>query len=343
MGGYGHTALTGASFSAAGHYMSTVAGRMGDVLTGNQTFAYRDGVMLASRNDMMSDAGQTLFMVDSTPKLGIWAKTYGSIGERRGNEASSKYDYDTGGILFGFDGKVSNSLLLGIAAGYSGTEVDMDGLEETADVKSYQGSLYGTWLCDPWYVKAIAAFAYNRYSSARGISFGEIDRTAHATYSGTAISAYAEAGYLLKINSIVIVPMASFQATRLTREDFRETNAGALNLQADREQASSLLGTLGIRLKKDFRVKTSLLTPELRAGWLHEFSGDGYVLTASFAGSPSAIFTVKEDKPVRDRGNAGFGLTWATGSNIDVYLFYDATFTGDRTEHSAYGGIRYQW
>ncbi len=268
---------------------------------------------------------------------------YGDLGERRGNDISSRYDYNIAGIAAGFDKKVSDTFLLGFSTAYSQTKVDMKDLSENGRSASYQGSLYGSYKSGPWYVDGIAAYGYNRYDTSRDISFGEIMRTANADYSGDAFGAYTEAGYRIKVNTMNIIPMIGFQASYLTRKSFTEKDAGALNLDVDRDQASSLLGSLGVKLKKDFAIDAVTLTPELRVKWLHEFSGDDYMLNASFAGSPTSTFTVRGDKPNRDSVALGFGLSCVTKKNLSLFLAYGANVSGDFTEHAGLLGIKYRW
>jgi outer membrane autotransporter protein len=63
------------------------------------------------------------------------------MGERLGDDIATKYDYLGGGLIVGFDVKMSERLLLGAAVGYSHTKVDMNDLDEDSKVASYQGSL----------------------------------------------------------------------------------------------------------------------------------------------------------------------------------------------------------
>ena len=137
--------------------------------------------------------------------------------------------------------------------------------------------------------------------------------------------------------------MAGFQASYLTRDSFRERDAGALSLDVDREYTSSLLGSLGVKLRNDFKIDAGTITPELRAKWFHEFSNNDYMLHASFAGAPASTFTVQGDKPNRDSVALGFGLTCVTNKNLSLFLTYDANFSGDRIEQAGLLGMRYSW
>ncbi|MBA4418491.1 MAG: hypothetical protein C0392_11380 [Syntrophus sp. (in: bacteria)] len=347
VGGLSHTTLPGAALSSFNQYMGSLTGRMGGFATGGPTFTYTGRTMFASRSDVASDVGNALLALNNMngkpATWGFWTRGYGNLGERRGNDVSSRYDYNTGGIIVGFDRKISNTLLLGASVGYSRTRVNMKDLSDNGTVSSYQGSLYGTYLNSPWYVNGILSYGYNRYKTSRDISFGSIMTTANADYAGQTVAAYTEVGYLFKIHTISIIPMASFQAGYLTQNSYTERDAGALNLAVDRNHTSSLLSSLGVKIRKDFATGAGTLTPEVRAKWLHEFSNDDYILNSAFAGAPASTFTVQGDKPNRDSIALGFGLTCVTKKSLSLFLAYDAIISGDHTEHGGSLGMRYRW
>ncbi|NPU83784.1 MAG: autotransporter domain-containing protein [Syntrophaceae bacterium] len=353
-GGLSHISLAEATFFSFNRYVSALAGRMEGFGAGGSSLAGSGNVLLAFREDAGSDAGNTLLAAiksansgntnsgDFSP-WGLWAKGYGNLGERRGDDISTRYDYRGGGLVVGFDGKVSEKLLLGASAGYSYTKVNMKNLNDDIRVAGYQGSLYGAYDVDPWYVHGLVAYGFNRYDTTRNIIFGTIARTAHAGYGGHSLSGYGEAGYRFRIGTVSVIPTASLQAGSLWRNAFTETDAGALGLAADSDRMSSLIGSLGVGLKKEFRMENGSITPEIRVRWLHEFVDGDYTLDASFTDDPVSTFSVRGDRVQQDSAVIGFGLSWEIGKSFDLALSYDATLSGDSTEHSGTAGIRYEW
>ncbi len=350
IGGLSHTALAGAAFSSFNRYMGIISERMEGFIAGRPVPVYTGRPMFASRSDAASDAGNAVLALASMrtdgggiPGWGFWAKGYGSMGERKGNDISSEYNYNTTGVTAGFDRQAKSNLLIGMSAGYSATKVTMKDLSDTGNVTSYQASFYGSYFSDPWYVNGIIAYGHNRYDTTRGIFFGGVTRTANALYDGYTVSGCTEAGYRFRKGGISIIPIVSLQAGYLARDGFTETDAGALNLNADKDHTASLLGGMGVRLRKDFETASGTITPELKIRWLHEFSRYDNMVNASFAGSPASAFTVQGDKPQRSSAAIGFGLTHRAGNNVSLFLVYDANLAGDRTEQGGSMGIRYRW
>jgi len=274
---------------------------------------------------------------------GLWAEGYGSLGRRRGNDISSRYDYDTAGFAAGFDRAVTPSLLLGVSLGYSYTKADMKDLSDDAVISSYQGSLYGIYDMSPFYLSGIAAYGYNRYDTTRDIAFGTISRRAKASYAGQTVGGYIEGGYRMATPSVDIIPLASLTGIHLTRDGFTERGAGALSLDAGSDTVSSLVSSLGVRLTKDYGVSSGILTPEIRVTWDHELMNGDYALDASFAGYPASTFTVEGDRPERDSVGARMGITFQAKENLHLHLAYDGSFSGDDTRHAGMAGLRYRW
>ncbi|HOI73282.1 MAG TPA: autotransporter domain-containing protein [Syntrophales bacterium] len=356
MGGLSHASLTEATFFSFNRYAGVLSGRMDGFGKGGSPLAGSGNVLLAFREDAGSDAGNILLAAwksarsentkendgDGSP-WGLWAKGYGNLGERRGDDIPTKYDYRGGGLIVGFDRTVSKTLLLGASIGYSRTTVNMKDLKDNIRVAGYQWALYAAYDMDPWYVQGLVAYGYNRYDTARNIVFGAIARTAHAGYGGHSLGSYGEAGYRYQIGGVSVIPMVSLQAGSLWRNAFTETDAGALDLAVDGDRMSSLTGSLGIGLKKEFRMESSSITPEIRVRWRREFVNGDYTIDASFAGDPVSTFSVRGDRGRRDSAAIGFGLSWEIDEHFRLALSYDAIWSGDSTEHGGTAGIRYKW
>jgi outer membrane autotransporter protein len=350
MGGITHNSLAGAVFFSFSRYMDILSDRMGSLLTGRPSSGSANrSVMLASRSDIGSDAGNTILGAlgnmeyRERPQRGFWVRGYAGNGDRHGSDISSRYNYDLAGIVAGFDRNVSDPLLLGATLGYTRTKATMKDLSDTATVSSYQGSLYGMYDADPWYAGSIITYGYNRFDTSRDISFGVYhengQRRLRRPYPRGARGRGCEAEVVLPD----VIPVASLTGIRFTRDGFRERDAGSLSLDADSSTASSLVGSLGLKLRKEYKMASGMMVPEVKAAWLHEFVSDDYLLSAAFAGYPASTFTVRGDRPLRDSINTGLLLTWEIPKHMSLYLSYDAVLSGDQSGQLGSVGIRYRW
>jgi len=138
--------------------------------------------------------------------------------------------------------------------------------------------------------------------------------------------------------------MFSFQATHQSRDSFTETGADDLNLVAADEDFTSMQGSLGMRLFKDFKTENGgILTPEARARWTYEFSNDDHLLNARFAGATDTSFLVKGDRPDRHGVVLGLGLTARAKKDLTMRLDYDASISSDLVTHAVTGLLVFSW
>lgn len=335
-GGLTHPALAEASTFVFQQYLNVLSDRMKGVGQTSATFA---GLThLAALGHTASDATHS-----SAPAQGGWMKGYGSLGNRNGEDVSSKYGYRAGSIALGYDRTIGHKGFVGLSAGYSAARLSMDQLDDKADVSIYSAALYGGYCGTPWYVHGALAYGYNRYDTRRHIVFGDVDRTADATYTGHTVSGYVEAGYPLEIQTLRVTPLASLSAAYLMRDAFTEEGAGALNLMVDKERSRSLTASLGARVKRDFKTVAGTVTPEASVRWQHEFLDTDYSIDAAFNGYSSSAFTVQTDSAARDSAAIELGVAWAIRENLDLAAQYAAVFSADRSQHVGAIGMRLRW
>jgi uncharacterized protein with beta-barrel porin domain len=354
MDGYIHTAIPAITFSFYNQYRNMMAARMAGFISGGPSNGPAvKPVMISSRTDTGNDAQNRLLAAANTalpgttintiPAWGFWIDTYGSLSGRRADDVSSRYDYNTAGVIAGFDKKITPSFLVGASAGYSYTKADLKDISEGARISSYQGSLYGIYTKGSWYVSGIGSYAFNAYDTSRDMAFGTVSRSANASYNSHLFAGYLEGGYKVIMKYADIIPFAAFQATYLARQSFSEDSAGPLSLDADKENTASYIVSAGIRLRKEYAIPAGTLTPELRVRWDHEMSNDNHSLRASFTGYPQTAFTVNADRPDGDRLAAGIGINLKMKENIYLNLSYDGYFSNDTTQHSGMLGMMYKF
>ena len=81
----------------------------------------------------------------------------------------------------------------------------------------------------------------------------------------------------------------------------------------------------------------------LRLGWQHEYAYTGRPITASFAGAPSASFTVYGATPTRDAAIVGFSAMTNIATATQLYLRYDGELGSGTDNHALTAGLRMSW
>ncbi|MEN6615186.1 MAG: autotransporter domain-containing protein, partial [Syntrophorhabdus sp.] len=351
LSGYSYTASTAIGFSVFNKYMDVMKNRMHSFISGDPSFSFAGLPVVGSRTDMGSNEGTMLLYALNNleasekyqPQWGFFARGYGGFGEAKQSDISSQYNHATSGYVMGFDSKVSPSLLMGGTMGYSYTKLGMSNLEDAGNLRSHQASFYGIYNNGPVYVNGILGYGFNDYDTTRQLNFSTNDRIARASYSGHIMSAYAETGIQFTGEYLDIIPLAGIQGSYFMRSSFTESDASTVGLSIDSQSYSSLVSSLGVRLRKEITLERGIMTPEVRLRWDHEFSNDDLGMNASFIAYPGASFTVTPTRPDRDRLVAGVSLIRQSADNLSLYLSYEGTFSPNEILHTGGMGLKYRW
>ncbi len=121
-------------------------------------------------------------------------------------------------------------------------------------------------------------------------------------------------------------------------EGYGETGANSLNLNLQRQNASSLQSLLGMRASYVLKLNpTQSIVPYVSAKWEHELDGS-HTISASMLGQP---FSVESSAFGRDAVliDAGVMINWS--ERVSTYLGYQGELgrTG-YSDNSVFGGVR---
>ncbi len=109
--------------------------------------------------------------ISAASRLGFFIN--GSL--RRGSQDATTYetpfDYRANSITAGVDYRVTNQLIVGVAAGHSNGNTDFTDGSGRLDSRSNSLSLYGTFYKDAFYVDLMGTFAHIDYDAQRTTSF----------------------------------------------------------------------------------------------------------------------------------------------------------------------------
>jgi outer membrane autotransporter protein len=222
-------------------------------------------------------------------------------------------------------------------------EVGLNHHQGDGSIKTFTGSLYGSYFTKSAYVEGAASYGRNWYDNHRLLAVGPILRRASSDHDGDLFSGYLGAGYTFDIRRWLIGPFGTLRYTYLDEESFEEKGAGAVGLRIDDRQTDSLVSELGIRLARVFKTKWGSLIPEASAAWLHDFDIDDRVITSSFAGSPGTSFSIKGQEVERNGATLGAGITFVHRSGLSTSLKYRGEFREKYKSNGVMGELRFMF
>lgn len=320
--------VTTGTYEALNQFVSTIISHLGNLQNAISTSMGATGISTGS--DMLED-------------IDVWAQGFGSYLHQDERELSDGYNATIWGTIVGFDlPAVLPDLRLGLAGGFAQDFVRSKDNSGRNDVNNYQGTLYGTYVKDAYYIDGAVSFAYNTYDSSRHIAIGNIDRTAKGDYNGQQYSVYTGGGYTFGIKKFELTPLASFQYTHLRLNSYTETGADALNLKVDAQDYDAAQTGFGVKLAYPTKCKDYTFIPEIRFKWLYDWAGDNQQATSVFTGGGGS-FATTGFKPAQSSYDFGTKLTLVTKQNVTLSVNYDLELKEDFYAHYGYVNVKYSF
>ena len=254
------------------------------------------------------------------------------------------YRSQSGGVTTGVSYAWNNNLSTGVYAGYQGLQAEYNS-GKTID-NAVRFGVFGTYDVEDFYFNALVGGAYHGYTVNRYINFGGLDRTATGRPGAGEFNLALGTGYDFQAGDLTFGPFTTLQYTYLGVQGFSETGAGALNLDVDPYNSSSMLYTLGAQAAYNWKLSDKVLvTPTVFAGWQHEFLQNGYTINSSFAtGGPASPFNYNTSSPARDNFYGGAGVTVSVGERWQASFIYSASAANENnSSQNLYLGLGYKF
>lgn len=361
---YGFTNVTAPACGAQSSLLCTAS----DFVAPNaaRTFLFADGVhpttaghaLLAQYVEATLIAPQQMAALAEAP-LNADAAAFRSLDSRmmsatnapaRGKyEAWVTYDYSNpdikSGFLtgdgkldtfsVGFDAKLSQRLLAGVAFSYTDNKVDFS--SSGFKLREATGTLYAGYGEGPWYVGATLGASDLDYRNIhRDIVLGAATRTETGNTRGYATTARVLGGYWFNLGgNLLHGPNVRFTWQDIKVRAFSEQGSSSTTMAFDEQRRRSGVASLGWQVVGTF----ASFRPFARASWEIETKDDERLVTASVFGTGGS-FSIPGFRP--DRNYALFTL----GASTDigrVTAFVTGEATAGKSDGNGYGvtvGVR---
>jgi len=269
--------------------------------------------------------------------------THANIDAQQGLQSAK---FTTAGLVLGLDGKVNDHWVVGTLFSYQHTSADLDAQGSQANIDSLGGGLYAGYHNGGWYGNGLATYTRNDYDTTRVVLFPGFNGAAIGSTSSDQFAVNIDGGYDFNLNqSWTAGPILGLQYVHLGVDGFTETGATATNLAVGSQDVDSLRSRLGFRIAYHKQIgKEVSFAAEARAEWQHEFLDDSRGISASFAGSGLAPFSVQTANPERDAALVGIGLNVTVRNRMTIFADYDVQ-AGQQSyfEQTVRGGLKFAW
>ena len=273
-----------------------------------------------------------------------WAAGLGRGASLEGDSGAANLDMETGGLAAGIDYRLNRTTLVGVAGGYTSSDLSVDELQTEGSIDGAHVGLYGVkWVRSVY----LAGFAeYGRFSNHtdRRIDW-IIDERAQGKFSSDEYGGRVEAGWRQYYRNTAVTPFVGFDAARLDSNGFTETSVasdggpGILGLTFDSHSVDSLVSSLGIQFDSWIALRNDrVLRPFVRVAWRHEFeterTADSFLTAA-----PGAAFTVAGASAAEDSARVDAGVHLDVTERVGLFAIFEGEFSDRGQSYAGLGGI----
>jgi outer membrane autotransporter protein len=286
------------------------------------------------------------------PRLGVFVNGIGFTGESGGSAEEVDYDFYGGGLTAGIDYRITDQLVAGAAFGWLTRDSDFDAERGEMDEDDYSGSLYASYLGEQLYVDAIVTYSGIEYDIDRAVAFSSggttVDAIASSDPDADEIAASAGAGYEFRpdaLGGLAFGPQFQLNYVYWDLESFTESGGAGLALSYSSDDVDSLQTILGGDVSFPISTGIGVVTPQVRAGWVHEFEADRRRITASFVNDTSGgEFFVRTRQPDRDWAVLAGSVAAALAGGWSAFVDYETVLgLSDFEEHTLTAGARLEF
>ncbi|PCJ30544.1 MAG: hypothetical protein COA90_09020 [Gammaproteobacteria bacterium] len=267
----------------------------------------------------------------------IWLKPFGGRTEQDTRQRVTGYDVNSYGLAVGIDGDISSSWNVGAALAYINSDVKSNLAAGThnVDMDSYIAKVYASKTLDEATALNLqAGVGMSNYDSHRRLFTGDV---ASADYDSWNVQLSAEVERSFQVSTkTTVTPYLHADYSYVNVDSYRESGAGALNLNVDDDSADSLV--IGVGAKASQTVSDSL-SIMVNAGVGYDVMTDRSSLTSSFAGG-GAQFTTEGIEPDEVVYNAGVGARYSLSNGTEISANYAIDARQDYTDQSLSANIR---
>ncbi|MBK8533711.1 MAG: autotransporter outer membrane beta-barrel domain-containing protein [Candidatus Competibacteraceae bacterium] len=292
--------------------------------------------------------------VDLGGRLGVFVNGSMSRGDKSRTTQESNFDYDAYDITGGVDYRFTDRFIAGFALGYSSTSSDLGGSGGNLDGSGYTLAGYANYFfSDNVFLDGVLLYGRGSFDMQRNIDYFIPGVTrerfiASASPDAQQWGASLGGGYDLKFDQGIQATLSGhLNYLKATLDGYDESGADVFSLRVQDNTLKSLTFSLGGEISRTLSMSWGVLTPRLRADWLHEFEGNSVPISGWLLADPiggSNAFTYQSDKQDPNYFLVGAGASAVFSNGVQSFLFYQATLgKQDYTDHSVTVGIRFEF
>ncbi|HEX4504885.1 MAG TPA: autotransporter domain-containing protein [Alphaproteobacteria bacterium] len=261
---------------------------------------------------------------------GFITDSYG-WGSRDTRSNVVSFDYNTNMISGGVDYRLNDWTAVGAMFGYSSTNDTLGSSLGSQSFDSYQFAIYATAYADGWYASVAGTYSYQDWGKIdRNVFIG--NQVAQATSDGHVFGGKLEGGYVIQRGQWTFGPAVEVRAADYHIGGYTEHGTFGLNQEVDSQQDDSVVGQVGLQAALSTMIGDYAVTPQIRAGFDHEFHNTTRAIITRIASQASTFVTTDLAPEGSNYARLGAGVDVKLTNTFSALVDFDSTVGRDGGE-----------
>ena len=262
----------------------------------------------------------------------VWGSAFGSWGKFDAQPGSLGMDTDHKGFFTGI-GFGGNGFAAALSAGIGGSDFDLKGRGDNADVESKYLAAHATYAAPEGGFRGTigVTYAWHDIDTSRAVTVAPFAQTLTSKNDADTLQIFGEVGYDLMTGKAAITPFVRLAHVKTDSEAFTEAGGTAALVVADIDQKTTFL-SLGARAR--FNAGEAGFQPYVSAAWNRAFDDRGAIMVSRFAAGGTPFGIIGSPIP-KNSAEVEAGFDYSAGA-FNIGAAYTGTLASDRNSH----GIR---
>ncbi len=272
------------------------------------------------------------------PYKNFWVAALGGHLQQKNLQDLPGFHANDWGLLSGFDYVLANWLSLGVAGGYTHSDLKWNNMTGTNSIHNFYIGPYMVLNCRCWAVEASILKGAHRYRSDRHIVFTYVNRKAKNTHYGDSITCHLGITRNSRWGLIDFMPYLTGDYIYLHVNGIKDRGANNLNLTVKRRSTQFFQGEVGVALSGTYQADNCTVVPTIKGGYQNITPFDDTKLRTRLQGQPGS-FLVKTTKEPIYQWTGGLFLNIYPQDCPEIAFSYNAEWSNKRTEYCFTGEI----
>ncbi len=240
---------------------------------------------------------------ESSPfsRFNFFASALHGDQERDETRLEAGYDTNVRGLTLGADYRVQDNLFVGLAGGWTQSDLEFSGQGGGMDTDIYSIISYAVWYQDALSLDLQLGYSATNYDTSRHIRYSaagtSVDATAKGETSGSQWSLSSQVQWDFNVQGYSIRPFGRFDYLFTDIDGYGETNAAGWEIEIDDQQLSQLTLEAGLELSYAWSQSWGVLLPQGRISALSDVASSRDKVYGRFAfdTDPTNKFRIDND------------------------------------------------